>query len=182
MKSSDLIRWSGLAALIAGVLFIIIQLITLSILLFGQVPLVLLLRAVILPIGGALLVLGLMGLYARQAELTHVLGLVGFLLALIGTILALSGNVWANLAAYLGWALFGVASLEARVYPPMGAILLIGGAVTSAPFSTLSVGAPSVFLYMSVGAHILFNVAIAWLGFALFSGRSVAAEQTHNEE
>jgi hypothetical protein len=182
MKSSDLIRWSGLAAVIAAALFIVIQLITLTILLFGQEPLVLLVRAVILPLGGALLVLGMVGLYARQAEATHVLGLVGFLLALIGTVLALSGNAWANLGAYLGWALFGVASWEARVYPPTAAILLIVGAATSAPFSTLVVGAPSVFVYMSIGAHILFNVAIAWLGFALFSGRSVPAEQTRNEE
>jgi hypothetical protein len=71
---------------------------------------------VISPVGSALLLLGLIGLYARQSEATDVIGLISFLFALFGTVLALAGNVWGNLLAYLGWALFGVASLQARVY------------------------------------------------------------------
>src|SRR5215203_5600509 len=109
MKSSELIRWSGLAAVIAGALFIVVNLIALLILSFGQGSFELLVRSAISSVAGTLLVLGLFGLYARQAEVTGIVGLIGFSFVLFGTILALAGNVWANLLAYLGWALFGVA-------------------------------------------------------------------------
>jgi hypothetical protein len=127
-------------------------------------------------------VLGLIGLYVRQSEAIDVIGLVGFLLALFGTVLALIGNVWANLLAYFGWALFGVASWQTRVYSTMAAILLTIGALIAAPFSTLVADASSALIYMGVGASIVFNGAVVWLGFALFSERSVAAEGTPNEE
>ena len=134
------------------------------------------------PVGGTLLVLGLTGLYARQSEASGVVGLIGFLFALFGTVLALAGNAWANLLAYFGWALFGVSSWQARVYPPMAAVLLTFGALIAAPFSILVADASPVLMYMGVGASIVFNGALAWLGLALFSRRSVAAEQTPKEE
>jgi hypothetical protein len=182
MRSLDLIRWSGLAATIAGTLFIIINLTALLSSSFGQGSLGFLVRTVISPVGGALLILGLIGLYARQSEATDAIALVGFLCALFGTVLALAGNVWANLLAYFGWALFGVSSWQARVYPPKAAVLLTVGALIAAPFSTLVADASPVLMYMGVGASIVFNGAVAWLGLALFSGRSVAAEQTPKEE
>jgi hypothetical protein len=182
MKSSDLIRWSGLAAVIAGALFMVVNLIALLILSFGLGSLEILVRSVISPLAGALLVLGLVGLYARQSEATDIIGLIGFLFALFGTVLALAGNVWANLLAYLGWALFGVSSWQARVYPPTAAILLTVGALITAPFSPLIAGGGSETLaYVGIGASTVFNIAIAWLGFALFTGRSVSAGQTHRE-
>jgi hypothetical protein len=180
VESSNLIRWGGLAAVVAGVLFIIINLITLVILGFGQESFELVVRSVISPFAGAMLVLGLVGLYARQSEATDVIGLIGFLFALFGTVLALAGNVWANMLAYLGWALFGVSSLQARIYPPIAAILLIIGAVVTAPFSTLTVGElGDILVYVGIGASTIFNIAIAWLGFALFTGRGVSAEQSY---
>ena len=182
MKSSDLIRLSGLAAVVAGALFIVINLITLLILNFGQESLELRIRTVISPVGGTLLVLGLIGLYARQSEVTDTIGVIGFLFALFGTVLALAGNGWANSLAYFGWALFGVSSWQARVYPPMAIILLIIGALITAPFSTLIAGDSSILVGVGIGANIVFNAAIIWLGFALFSGRSLGAEQTVKEE
>ena len=62
--------------------------------------------------------------------------------------------------AALGWLLFGVATLRARVYPRWAAILLIVGAVL------LGLPVP--------GLEIVLAVAVAWLGFALFTGRGVA--------
>jgi hypothetical protein len=182
MTSSNLIRWGGLAAVIAGALFIIINVITLLVLGFGQEPFELLIRSVISPLGGALLLLGLFGLYTRQAEATDVIGLIGFLFAFFGTVAALTGNVWANLLAYLGWALFGVSSLQARVYPPAAAVLLVVSAVLAAPFSTLTASAlGNIPVYVGLGANTIFNVAIAWLGFALFTGRGISTEQNHHE-
>jgi hypothetical protein len=90
--------------------------------------------------------------------------------------------VWANLLAYFGWALFGVSSLQARVYPPKAAVLLTIGALIAAPFSIPVAGASSVLVYMGTGASIVFNGAVAWLGLALFLRRSVAAEPIPKEE
>jgi hypothetical protein len=182
MKSSDLIRLGGLAAVMAGALFIVINLINLVILNFGQESLELMLRTVISPVGGTLLVLGLIGLYTRQSEVTDIIGVIGFLFALFGTVLALAGNGWATSLSYFGWALFGVSSWQARVYPRIATVLLIIGALITAPLSTLIVGASSILVYIGIGANIVFNVAIIWLGFALFSERSVGTDQTLNEE
>ncbi len=140
---------------------------------------------------GTLLVLfGLFGLYARLSEAAGPLGLVGFLVAFLGTAF-LVGTYWdqafvvvpilADAAPELldagpplgyilsfgifalGWLLFGVAALRARVYPRWAALLLIVGAVLSflpLPLST----AP-------------FGVAVAWMGSTLFTGRDASAEQ-----
>src|ERR687886_283239 len=178
VESSNLIRWGGLAAVIAGALFIIINLITLLVLVFGQESFELLVRSIISPVAGALLLLGLIGLYARQSEATDVAGLISFLFALLGTVLALAGNVWANMLGYLGWALFGVSSLQARVYPRIAAILLIIGALITAPFSASTVGGfGDILVYMGMVASTIFNIAIIWLGFALFTGKGLSAEQ-----
>ena len=178
MKSSNLIQWSGLAAVAAGLLFMLINLIAILILGFGQERSELLIRSIISPIAGALLLLGLIGLYAYQSEATDVVGLISFLLALLGTVLALAGNVWANMLGYLGWALFGVSSLQARVYPRIAAIILIIGALITAPFSTSTVsGFGDILVYAGVGASTVFDVAIIWLGFALFTGKGISAQQ-----
>ena len=145
-------------------------------------------------LGGVLLLLGLVGLYARQSEAAGILGLVGFVAALFGTVLAL-GAVWAQLFVApslaieaprvldteprgalalgftltflvflpLGWLLFGIATLRARVYPRVAAIVLIVGAV---------IGGLPIPL-----TEIVLNVAVAWLGFVLFTGRGEAAQQ-----
>jgi hypothetical protein len=97
-------------------------------------------------------------------------------------VLALAGNGWANSLAYFGWALFGVSCWQTRVYPPIATILLTISALIAAPFSTFIAGDMSMVVYISVGANIVFNVAVAWLGFAHFSGRSVRSEQALNED
>lgn len=64
----------------------------------------------------------------------------------------------------VGWLLFGIATLRGRVFPRASAIVLIVGAVVTflpLPFTTL-----------------VFDVAVAWLGFALFTGREAPAEQS----
>src|SRR3712207_8799484 len=56
----------------------------------------------------------------------------------------------------LGWLLFGVASLRARVYPRVAAIVLMIGAVLSILPVPLT--------------GLVISVAVAWLGFVLFTG------------
>jgi hypothetical protein len=63
----------------------------------------------------------------------------------------------------LGWLLFGVAALRARLYPRVSAVLLIIGAVLS--FVSLP------FTYM------VFGVAVPWMRLNLLSGKGVSASQ-----
>ena len=140
-------------------------------------------------IAGLLLPLGLVGLYARQLEAAGPLGLVGFVVAFIGTVLV-AGFFWTSafvapilaleapellavrslpgffrsfIVFALGWLLFGVATLRARVYPQVAAVLLIVGAgliVIPRPLTSIVLAA-----------------AVVWMGYVLFTGRGAPAER-----
>jgi hypothetical protein len=117
--------------------------------------------------------LGLVGLYFRRSDELGILGLIGFLFAFFGTAFALTGNIWANLLADLGWVLFGIACLQARVYPHIAAIVLLIGALLTGVFLALLLGELRGILgYLAVAASIVFDIAVVWLGFNLFMGRS----------
>jgi hypothetical protein len=137
VSSLNLIRWCGMAAVVAGVLSIAVDLVVLAVFSLGQsigealISSGLLFRSVAAPLAGVLLLLlGLVGLYARQSGAAGVPGLISFLVAFVGTALA-QGSVLAGLLANLGWALFGVSCLRARVYPRGASTLLIVGAVST---------------------------------------------------
>jgi hypothetical protein len=194
MSSSNLIRWSGLAALVGGVLFVVAELLglpTLNVETFSETATTAsyAIQHLVYLLGVALVLLGLPGLYVRQSEATGALGLIGFLVAFLGTVLV-AGFIWASafiapaLASEapefldagpppgliptfvifaVGWLLFGIATLRGHIYPRWAAILLIVGAVVTIlpiPFTT-----------------VVFAVAVAWLGFALFTGREASAER-----
>jgi hypothetical protein len=178
LSSSNLIRWAGLAALVAGVLFIIVDLLSLFVFGFDQrfaeaiiSSGLLFFRSTPTLLAGALILLGLVGLYARQSEATGISGLVSFLVAFVCTVLA-QGSILADLLANLGWALFGVSCLQARIYPRVASILLIVGAVSTAVASSFPRSEPGgVLMYVVIGADIILNAAIAWLGFDLFGNK-----------
>jgi hypothetical protein len=196
MSPSGLIRLGGLAAVLAGVLYIIYDLLSLG---FASADLseaaatgsYALYEGLHL-IGGVLLLGGLVGLYAGQSLSAGTLGVVAFLVAFVGTTLVV-GLIWAltfmvpSVAAVapglldapptgalgvgftlsfalgaLGWLLFGVATLRARVYQRAAAVLLI-------------VGAALTFLPIPLSA-VLWEAAVAWLGFSLLTQRGATAE------
>ncbi len=198
MSSSDLIRWAGLAAILAGVLLVVADLLNLAIGFDDDEPFsetattgIYAFQSVVNLLAAVLLLIGLVGLYARQSEAAGLLGLAGFLVAFLGTALV-TGLLWASLfivptlavevPAFLdqvegpppgffltfitfavGWLLFGIATLQARVYPRIPTILLIIGAVIAVlplPFT-----------------GIVLAIAVAWLGFALFTGSEASTEQ-----
>ncbi len=133
-----------------------------------------------------LLLVGLVGLFARQVEVFGALGLAGFFLAVVGTALA-AGALWSQvfvvprlaeaapevadrgegsvLAGFLlsfllfgvGWAVFGAATLRARVFPRWAAVLLIVGAVVS--------------ILPLPSRALIVEVAAACLGFILLAER-----------
>jgi hypothetical protein len=195
MSSSTLFRWSGLASLVGGVLLVILS-IAESVLFGGQSDSATVMSSAWIVVEVAfvvveiLLITGLVGLYARQAEQTGILGLVAFLLALTGTVL-ISGVDWsaAFLAPWLaeiappevldaepagffivgilltlvllalGYFLFGLASLQAKVLPRYASVLLMVGAVLILVMGFLEIGFDLLVL----------GVAFAWMGYGLWS-------------
>ncbi len=147
--------------MVAGALWVVGDLLNLT-LLFSREPFSeeaqtgsYIFRQALFLLGVMLLLVGLVGLYARQSQAAGALGLVGFLVAFAGTVLV-AGFLWASLfiapalaseapefldtgsppglflaliACGGGWLLFGIAALRARVYPRWASILLIVGAV-----------------------------------------------------
>jgi hypothetical protein len=92
MSSSDLIRWGGLAALVGGVLFVVAELLglpTLNVESFSETATTasFAIQQLLFLLGVALVLLGLVGLYARQSEAVGALGLISFLVAFLGTVL-----------------------------------------------------------------------------------------------
>jgi hypothetical protein len=202
MSSSYLIRWSGLAALVGGVLLIGENIA--EFIFYGDQPesVVALTNAwvilsVLALVGVVLIFLGLVGLYARQAEQTGTLGLVAFLVAFTGTAM-LFGFAWAGAFVVpdlaeavpdfldapdagilmvgvlltfglfaLGWLLFGLASLQTKMLPRGSAVLLMVGAVLA-----------FVLLFFELPFFIVvFGAALAWMGYALWAGAGEQATE-----
>jgi len=210
-KASKLIRWAGLSAMVAGIIFAGIQPIhppdVLASVTTGA-------WAIIAPLKFAmclLFLLGIAGLYARQVEEAGWLGVAGFLLfslcwwiqtgfvfaevfilpllptdapQFVGSFLGLASgdagevNLGALAAAWtlmgvlylLGGLLFGIATLRAGILPrwPAG-LLAVTAAVT--PAAALL---PHEIQRL---AAVPMGVALAWLGYALWSERREQAAQ-----
>lgn len=192
MELANLIRWGGLAAILAGGLLLIFDILEYFIFDLENFSTVAATGTYIFVIGGFLITtllasLGLVGLYASQAEAAGLLGAVGFLVAFTGTALV-TGAFWAQeffvpavaevapdvldsgllgwlyfgfvvsfFLFALGWVLFGVATFRARIYPRWAALFLIIGAVLT------------VLPQLPVPS-IIFDVAMAWMGLLLFTG------------
>jgi hypothetical protein len=218
LASSRFIRWGGLAAMLGGILGILISPL-LSVAWFAteggaeslENPLVAgwaepfartfspLLTfaspdAVYLTYGKVFLfvflgfLVGLLALHARQAPRAGGLEKWGFPVALVGTVLlvvGLIGAFWVGAVGFsyfafvvpgyllmsVGWTLFGIGTLRARVAPLLGAWLLILG------------GFPGFFVItILLGQHNSMGwllVALAWivLGYALWSASDMPAGQ-----
>ena len=184
MSPPQLLKAGGMAAVLGSALLIIVGLISVVYLSFFFSPsavseadiLVSQARSFLAFLGRTLLVLGLIGLYVRQSEDTGILGLIGFLIAFLGLV-AGPGGVGAALFADVGWALLGVASLRAGLYPRTITVLLIIGAIISGVTNGLTIGVPSgILLYADTVASIVFYGSIAWLGYMLWVETDIVAE------
>jgi len=180
LRIENAARLGGLAALLAGGLLIISEL--LRLLPSGSLPFEL--SGSELAIYGwlgidgylgvllaVLVQLGLVALYAPQARAAGVIGAVGFFIAFIGSRLAVGPSfinpfieppfgplVVFAVSFVLGWVLVGVAMLRAQAYPRSAVVLLIAGAL--------------ILLLPLPLSGAVFAAALAWIGYILFTGRS----------
>ncbi len=127
---------------------------------------------------------GLVAIYVRQAEAAGALGLVGFGVAFLGTALSVGvawtptvfavpslavgargypDVAWVGLAiAFVGWTILGVAAARGGVLPRVPAVLLVVG------------GALSCLAFVGLPGTLVLDMAIAWMGLALLTGRAAA--------
>jgi hypothetical protein len=194
MSASNLVRFGGLAAMVGGALFVVAELLGLPTLneeAYSETVTTTsyAIQQLLFLLGVVFVLLGLVGLYVRQSEAAGTLGLVGFLVAFAGTVL-IAGFLWAG--AFIAPALAGTLPPYTRRRPSPGdpavdhrlrprVDLVRGGYATGARLPRaaailLIVGAVVTVLPLPFTTLVL-DVAVAWLGFALFAGRGAPAEQ-----
>jgi hypothetical protein len=208
--SSKLVGWSGRALLLAGVLIAVPVLFHPNDVAHPETVLSTTWVIVhsLFAAGTVLALLGLPGLYARQAEAAGKLGLVGFVLTFVGSALFAAALV---LEAFVvppiateapklldpSGPLFGgplgICLLFAGTTFALGAILLGFATVragvlprfSAVPF--LMVGAPLLAFWpplpylVGVTGGVLVGIGFGWLGYALLSGEHVPSFRRSDE-
>jgi hypothetical protein len=192
MKTNTLFRWGGLAALVASIISIAIEIALMSTLgkqayssaaLTVEWSVLYTLRLV----ATILLMLGLVALFACQSQKIGAFGVVAFVIAAIGTMLV-SGFAWALTFTFpamanavpefldahavapsmgviltlflvtVGWLLFGIASLRAKVLPTAANWVVIVGSFLALILNMI--GAPMSWL--------IFDAGVIWMGWWLW--------------
>lgn len=182
ISSIALIRRSGLLAIAAGAYMVVLPFVHPSdaagVQSAAWVPVHLLYFAAL-----TVILLVLVGIFARQLQRAGRLGLAGFLTAFVGTaMLLLEGRehlfspdfgqgtplglpelIVASLVFSIGYILLGAAIVRAGVLPRGAGILLaVGGPIVA--FSP-PIGVQAILI---VG-HVLFGFGLVWLGYALWT-------------
>ena len=200
MPSLEQIRWAGLAAVLAGAMFIVSDLLDLATAAdgFGVKNLrgetsttVSAIQSGLTLFAGLLLLVGLAGLYVRQLEDGGLLGMVGFLVAFCGTVMAV-GTFWADAFVAPSLAPEEPGLLDAPPRALAAGFTLSYGSVALGwllfGWATLRVGfyprAAGVLLVIGAAltwlplplSGVPFSAAVAWIGYTLFSGRDTSGE------
>lgn len=205
MSSTDLIRWSGLAALVGGVLFILADILNFAFFPGEESAQMMATSSwfiiqILSLLGLLFITIGLPGMYAHQAQEAGTLGLISFVTAFSGMLMTF-GLLWGEpfLGPYLAEAAPNVLGAE-----PSG-VLLIGAVLTLMLFAAgwllfgavslrtkelprgasilLIIGAVLFFVLQSLDlplSSVIIGVALAWIGYALW--KSTAAEPVPSPE
>lgn len=170
MTTSNLIRWSGLAAMAAGMLNVLDAI-------FEPLPLLTVAMAVVT-------VFALIGIYAVQAEASGRLGFAGYLLGTAGYVfMAGTTGTIGSVPSYLvgaslgavGLVLLAVGSLSARVFPRWVPWVWIAAVVIGLP----SLLEPALATLLGILGAAAVGVGLAGAGFVLWSsGATLAATRT----
>ena len=190
MASPNLIRWGGLAALFAGVFFIVEAAVAPFLADFHWA-----FHTIDAP-AHALLAVGVVGLYLwqRSQEPFEWLGTVGVILIVTASVLIILGGLVLiyidgvlrteaeglndivhplELVVMIGAVLFGMATMRMNVLPSGGALLIIIGALVYFGIKIVGVGPDWL---ISVPVAIL-GAGWAWLGHALWSESGESVQQ-----
>ena len=179
MSPSDLIRWGGLAAMLAGVAWVISGI--LAIVYQGEHTPGTFADYLVegtFAAGLLLTVVGMVSLHALQKENYGRIGRAGFYTVIVssvaqilGLVVLLAGSealVWllsiGSLGVLVGFALYGAATLQARVLPRWCGVAFI-------------IALPITILLGVYGGNIWLGLIWLALGYVLWSQRSTAAEQ-----
>lgn len=169
MSSFGVVRWGGLAAVLAGVVFLVDEVI----ILMSPVPFL----DVVFIVAMLLVLAGLVGFHALQKDYYGRVGRAGFytivagiVSQVLGLLVLLSGSaslLWlislATLAVLVGFVLYGAATLQAGVLPRWCGVALV---------VVFPVG-----LLLGVYAYLWFGLVWLALGYALWSRRGAATGQ-----
>ncbi len=185
MSSSDLIRWGGMAAMLSGVLFVVIFLIGLVIPepLPGSFSDIL--TSVLFIVALLLLLVGLTGFHALQKGNYGRIGRVGFYTVIVAALVQILAQVvlvlgstaledldlLGLLGVMVGFVLYGAATLQARVLPRWCGVGFIVGLPVWVAVSVVLGGFGG-----SLGG-ILFGLLWLALGYTLWSRSSTAVER-----
>ena len=144
------------------------------------------------------LLLGLPGLYVTQSEQAGRLGLVSFLMVFFGTLFFAVSNNYGFIAPvlaagapamldainayppiitlnallavgfFLGFILFGIATLRARVLPPQAGILMITGSPLNLIGSALGLLVFEALWIVAILGALILGLGLAWAGYSLW--------------
>jgi hypothetical protein len=211
MNTRDLIRWAGVAAIVAGICYVVVGLFHPP---NGVSSVTTTEWAIVHAVAGAMSffgLLGMTGIYARQVQESGRLGLAGYLLFSLWLVLIMGftftevlvlpllataaptfvagwmgmlngsagtmnlgalSTVWPLTAPVymLGGLLFGIATIRAGILSRWAAGLLAAGTVL-APVAAL------LPLELQPKMAVPVGLALAWLGYALWSERRAQAAQ-----
>ena len=142
-----------------------------------------------------LLMLGLIALFARQSQKMRAFGVIAFVIASIGTML-IFGFAWALLFVFpgmaaavpvfldtmasepgigiaitlflvtVGWFLFGLASLRAKILPAGSAWVVMAGAFLALVLNMMQIPF----------SWVIFDIGVIWMGWWLWSERAQSTE------
>jgi hypothetical protein len=174
MATSGLIRWGAIGLMLGGVMWVVLGLSALVGYLQaipGREDVVLFVVALLLTAAG------LVGLHTLQKDSYGLLGQAGFYIALVavaarilGAVVFLTGSLaleWISfpgtLGMLVGFVLYGVATLQARVLPRWYGLALIVSMPVSLP--------------LAVYGTALFGLILLVLGYVLWSRRGTTTEQ-----
>jgi MFS family permease len=145
------------------------------------------------------LLLGLPGLYVAQSERAGRLGLVSFLMLSFGTLFYAVSNNYGFIAPvlaahapamleainayppvvtlngllivgfFLGFILFGIATLRARVLPRQTGILMIIGSPLNMVGAVLGLLVFEAFWIVAILGALVLGLGLAWAGYSLWS-------------
>ncbi|NIM94392.1 MAG: hypothetical protein GTO18_11885 [Anaerolineales bacterium] len=170
MSTMNLYRWSGYAAILSGVLGIAAGLME-----FSSMEETLILETTYI-IQSALMLFGILGVFAVQHEEVGVIGFLGFILAVIGTALLVGGSweiagvpsyVWGGTLSGFGLLLLAIGTLSANVFPRWIPVVWILAVVVGLP----SMMIPSLASITLLLASTLFAVGFIGAGVELIKGK-----------